>query len=38
MTANGTQRIEFTPGKDILGKTIERNETGRRRTTVLRGL
>ncbi len=28
-TTIGTQRIEFRPGSDILGKTIERNRTGR---------
>ncbi len=38
MTATDIQRIEFTPGKDILGKTTERNGNGRRHATVLRGL
>jgi len=27
MTNIGTHRIEFTPERDILGKTIERNRT-----------
>jgi len=38
MTTIGTQRIEFSPGRDILGKTIERNRTGRFHMAGLKGL
>jgi len=38
MTTTDTQRIEFTPGRDILGKTIERNRTGRYHQADLKGL
>jgi len=38
MTTTGARRIEFTPGRDILGKTIERNMTGRFHQAGLKGL
>jgi len=33
-----TQRIEFSPQRDILGKTIEKNRTSRYHQAGLRGL
>jgi len=38
MTTIGTQRIEFNPERDILGKTIERNRTSRHHMAGLKGL
>jgi hypothetical protein len=38
MTTIGTQRIEFNPESNILGKTIERNRTSRHQLAGLKGL
>jgi len=38
MTTISNERIEFNPQRDILGKTIERNRTGRFHMAGLKGL
>jgi len=38
MRAIGAQRIEFTPQRDILGKTIEKSRIGHRHPADLKGL
>jgi len=38
MTTIGNERIEFSPQRDILGKTIERDRTSRHHMTGLKGL
>ena len=38
MTATGTQRLEFHPERDILGKTTTRNRSNRNHTVGLKGL
>jgi hypothetical protein len=38
MTTISNERIEFSPQRDILGKTIERNRTSRNHLAGLKGL
>jgi hypothetical protein len=38
MIITGSERIEFSPQRDILGKTIERNRTGRHHPAGLKDL
>ncbi len=38
MTTTSNERIEFSPQRDILGKTIERNRTSLHHMAGLKGL
>ena len=38
MITTGTQRLEFNPERDILGKTTERNRSSRYQTVGIKGL